>query len=166
VREGGTRASVFATHPVDAERIAALDALRASAPAGAERSAAAKAQSARDWRAVIRPHLGEWLADELRRRDWGQTLHLIARLEVEGEDLGVLGFYRGEACRRRRGEGRAAYASAVAHPDAPPAAWRELGEAALKAGDKAAARTALTAYLAHAPAAQDRWLVEADLKSL
>jgi hypothetical protein len=125
----------------------------------------------RAYRAHIRPHLPAWLKDDLRRRDYGQSLQLIERLEGAGEDLGVLEFYRGEALRQRRHDGDpplslAAYKAAVGHPDAPSAAWRELGDAAKKAGDTAAARQAFQDYLTHAPEAQDRWLVEASLKSM
>ncbi|MFL5294818.1 MAG: M48 family metallopeptidase [Phenylobacterium sp.] len=165
VRKSETRGSMFNTHPLTAERIAALQGL-AGGSGGAPDMAARRA-----YRAHIRPHLGEWLKDDLRRRDYGQSLHLIDRLEAVGEDLGVLEFYRGEALRQRRHDGDpplalAAYKTAVSRSDAPPAAWRELGDAAKKAGDAAAARQAFQDYLVHAPDAQDRWIVEASLKSM
>ena len=53
----------------------------------------------------IRPFLSAWLADDLRRRDYGQTLLVIERLSSLGEDLGVLNFYRGETLRQRRSDG-------------------------------------------------------------
>lgn len=165
VRKSEARASMFNTHPLTAERIAALKALAGGS--GAATDPAARGA----YRARIRAHLGPWLKDDLRRRDYGQTLQVIARLESQGEDLGVLEFYRGEALRQRRHDGDAAlslgaYKSAVIHPDAPAASWRELGDAARKTGDAAAARQAFQDYLTHAPDAQDRWLVEASLKSL
>jgi predicted Zn-dependent protease len=165
VRKSEARGSMFNTHPLTVERIAALKALSGGADDAPELSAQ------RAYRAHIRPHLGEWLKDDQRRRDYGQSLQLIERLEGEGEDLGVLEFYRGEALRQRRRDGDtalslAAYKAAVSHPDAPPAAWRELGDAAKKAGDAATARQAFQDYLTHAPEAQDRWLVEASLKSM
>lgn len=165
VRTEKTVASIFATHPVTAERIAALDALARGRPAGTTDSGRAR------YRAAIRPHLADWLRDELRRRDYGQTLHLINRLAADGEDLGVLDFYKGEAFRRRRGDGDsalalAAYRDASAHPDAPIAVWRELGDLQARAGQTAEARAAYETYLAKAPTAQDRWLVEASLKKL
>lgn len=164
VRNEQTVASIFSTHPVTNDRIAALDALATARPEGGD---AGRAR----YRAAIRPHLGAWLKDDLRRRDYGQTLHLIDRLAADGEDLGVLGFYRGEAYRRRRGEGDPAlaldaYKAASAHPDAPTAVWRELGDLQLKAGQSDGARQSYAAYLDKAPTAQDRWLVEANLKKL
>jgi predicted Zn-dependent protease len=164
-RKSESRASMFNTHPLSAERVAALKALAGDAPGATEMAAR------RSYREHVRGHLGDWLKDDLRRRDFGQTLHVIDRLEVLDEDMGVLEFYRGEALRQRRGEDDApmalkAYTAAVAHADAPPAAWRELGEAARKAGDALTARRAFQDYLIHAPQAQDRWLVEASLKTL
>jgi predicted Zn-dependent protease len=166
VRDSEARASMFATHPLTADRIAALRTL-----AGAAGDAGPDLAARRAYRAHIRGHLDGWLRDDLRRRDFGQTLHLIDRLEGEGEDLGILEFYRGEALRQRRGDGDAraalaAYRASIGHPDAPPSAWREFAEAARKAGDNASARDAYARYIALAPDAQDRWLIEASLKNL
>lgn len=164
VRNAGGRTNIFASHPVDAERIAALQATLQAAPA----PVGARADR---HRAAIRPHLAAWLRDDLRRRDFGQTLHLVDRLSAGGEDLGVLEFYRGEAYRQRRGEGdlalaRRAYEAAAAHPDAPVAVWRELGDLRRRGGDPAGARTAYETYLARAAGAEDAWLVQDSLNSL
>lgn len=166
VRTSETRNSVFNSHPVTPERIAVLKAL-AKDKADALPDPAAE----RRYRAVIRPHLAAWLKDDLRRRDYGQSLAVLDRLASEGEDLGVIEFYRGEAYRQRKADGDAAlalaaYRKSVTYDDAPAIAFRELGEASRKAGDKAAAKAAFTTYLAHTPDAQDRWLVEGTLKTL
>jgi predicted Zn-dependent protease len=163
-RTADTRASIFNTHPVTPDRIAALDTLAAG------RSTPSEGERAR-YRAQIRKFLPAWLVDDLRRRDYGQTLHLINRLAADGEDLGVLEFYKGEAFRRRRLDGDqekalAAYVSASGHADAPVAVWRELGDMQSKAGKPAEARAAWETYLARAVDAEDRWLVEASLKKL
>ena len=164
VRENEVRASIFKTHPITPARI---DALIGMGGTRTEPDLAAQ----KTYRAVIRPHLGAWLKDDLRRRDAGQSLYLIDRLSKLGEDMGVLLFYRGEALRQRRGPddgpaALAAYKAAAAYPDAPAATWRELGEAQRKQGDRAAAADAFRTYLTRAPEAEDRWLVEATLKSL
>jgi len=164
-RAEDTRASIFNTHPITPDRIRDLEALAAgrSAPSDGERVR---------YRAQIRRFLPAWITDDLRRRDYGQTLHLIDRLAADGEDLGVLEFYKGEAFRRRRGDGdqdRAleAYRSASGRADAPVAVWRELGDMLVKTDKPAEARLAYETYLARAPAdAGDRWLVEASLKTL
>lgn len=162
-REAGL--SIFNTHPVSAERIKALEAMSAGS------QVASTAAERKAYRAVIRPHLSPWLRAELRRRDYGQVLLLLDRLATDGEDLGVLNHHRGEAYRQRRKDGdaaraQAAYAAAVTQPDAPAESWRALGDLQLKAGDRASARTSYQTYLARAPEAQDRWLVEASLKTL
>lgn len=164
VRRSETRASIFDTHPLTAERIAALRAL-------SHLDTPAPPEALRRYRAIIRSHLVAWLRDDLRRRDYGQTLHLIDTLASEGEDLGALSYMRGEAFRLRRhgDDGHAAlveYTLAVAHADAPPEAWRELGESLRKVGDGPKATAAFQTYLDKAPQAQDRWLIEAALATL
>jgi predicted Zn-dependent protease len=164
VRRSTTRASIFATHPVTTDRIEALDALATDAPGGGD-------LGRERYRAAIRPHLGDWLRDDLRRRDFGQTLHLIARLGLHGEDLGVLAYFEGEAYRLRRSAGdteRAAeaYARAITFTDAPPEAFREHGSALLRAGDTPGAVAAFEAYLDRAPNAEDRLLIEDDIATL
>lgn len=158
VRRQETRASIFRTHPLSSERVEVLRARAAQASGG---------ETHRDrYRAAIRPFLDEWLRADLRRRDYGQTLLLLERLAAHGEDIGLVEFYRGEIHRIRRGDGdreRAAqhYANAIAHADAPAAAWRELGEYAARDGRNDEAAQLFTAYLARAPNASDRVLIEA-----
>jgi Zn-dependent protease with chaperone function len=164
VRDSGTRNSVFSSHPLSSDRIAALDGQAKTLTAGGDRGRERH-------RAAIRPHLGVWLRDDLRKRDFGQTLVVIDRLAASGEDLGVLNYYRGEAYRMRRGDGdlpraRDAYLVAAVHADAPPATWRELGDIRRRDGDLAGARTAYETYLAKSPQAEDAWLVQDSLSSL
>ena len=164
VRNSGARTNIFASHPVDAERVQALQADLKALPDAGEPGRARH-------RAAIRPHLAAWLRDDLRRRDFGQTLHLIGRLAADDQDLGVLNFYRGEAYRQRRGDGdlalaREAYLAAAAYPDAPVAVWRELGDLRRKAGDPAGAKAAYDNYLTKAPTAEDAWIVQDSLNSL
>lgn len=164
VRKQDTRLGIFDSHPLEPERAARLEA------EAAKLTAAAKPVENRH-RAAIRPFLGAWLKDDLRRRDFGETLYIIDRLSRSNEDLGVLNFYRGEAYRQRGKDGdlkRAAdaYREAATQPDAPAAAWRELGEALRRTEDRAGARVALEAYLARAPQAEDGWMVRETLNSL
>ena len=163
VKKDFARGSVFATHPVTSERIEALDKFAADHPEPGKVEDAA-------YRAAIRPHLGAWLKDDLRRKDFGESLFLIDHLMKRGEDLGVLNFYTGEAYRLRRKDGdltlaRNAYAKAAAYPDAPAAVWRELGDIYARDGDKAKAAHALETYLANAIEPEDKLLIEAQLKS-
>ena len=163
VRRAEASGSLFRTHPLTDERVAALEEQASQLEGG-------QADSARH-RAAIRPFLGQWLDDELLKRDFGGFFVLLDRLALSGEDLGVIEFYRGEAHRQRRGEGdleqaHQAYARSVQHQDAPVEAWRELGDAAKRAGDIATARTAWMTYLELAVDADDRWIVEDNLEAL
>lgn len=164
VRRQSTRGSIFASHPVSTDRVEALEALATSHPSEGmtERTR---------YRAVIRPFLSPWLRDELRRRDWSETLLLINRLADHNEDLGVLHYFRGEVFRLRRGEGdlaqaRTAYETAIQASDAPAAAWRELGEIYARDGRRAEAATMLNTYLTRAPDAQDRLIVAERARTL
>lgn len=164
VRRSETRASVFRTHPLSADRVAALDAR--AAQAGGE------GQTHRErYRAAIRPFLDAWLRADLRRRDYGQTQLVLDRLGKHGEDLGVVEYYRGEINRLRRADGdreRAIqhYGAATAQADAPAAAWRELGEYAARDQRNGEAAGFFTTYLQRAPNAPDRALVEARIAQL
>jgi predicted Zn-dependent protease len=164
VRRQDAANSVFRTHPLTEARIAALDALAKDHPQ------AGRLERER-YRAMIRPHLATWLDDEMNRRDYGGLLVLIDRLERDGEDLGVLEFYRGEVYRQRRDDGdavlaRDAYEKASTYADAPVAVWRELGDLQAKLDDAPAARGAWQHYLELAVSADDRWIVEDSLKTL
>lgn len=163
VRRREAHGSIFASHPLSADRVEALTAL-------------AQAQSGGDtfrdrYRAAIRPHLDEWLRQEVRRRDFGETLNLLEHLGAHHEDEGVIEFYRGEVYRLRRQDGDLArakerYIAALTYADVPARAWRELGEIRARDGDQAEAANCFRFYLEKAPAAEDRALVEARIASL
>jgi beta-barrel assembly-enhancing protease len=171
VRRREARSGIFNTHPVSTVRAAALDEMSRLAV----QTQLANANSNKTWivgreahRNAIRPFLGQWLRDELRRRDYGQTLDLIKRLKAQGTDLGVLTFYEGELLRLRRKQGDlelalAAYQSASTFPDAPADTWRELADAQARVGKKPEAIAALQTYLSKAPNASDKALVMARL---
>jgi beta-barrel assembly-enhancing protease len=160
VRRRETRASIFNTHPVSADRVEDLQELATA------RGAVSGERYRERYRAAIRPFLDPWLRAELRRRDFGQTLLVLDRLAAHGEDLGVVEYYRGEVNRLRRGEGDAEralqhYVNATGQPDAPAAAWRELGDIAQRQNRNADAAQYWSTYLERAPNAEDRALVEA-----
>jgi tetratricopeptide (TPR) repeat protein len=162
-RREEARGSIFRTHPLTSERIATLDRLaqaKSGGDAGTER-----------FRAVTASHLGAWLKQDLRRRDFGQSLFLMERLIANGHAPGVVHFYQAEAYRLRHKAGDEAlalenYEQAARHADVPPAAFRELGHAYWRKGDKQRADASLRQYLALAPGAEDRLIVEEDLKRL
>ena len=162
-RREETRASIFRTHPLSADRVEALTARAAPLGAG-------ETQRER-YRAIIRPFLDPWLRADLRRRDYGQTWLVLDRLAAHGEDIGIVEYYRGEINRIRRAEGDSGraiqhYTNAIAQPDAPAAAWRELGEYAARAGSNADAAAFFSTYLERAQGAGDSALVTARIAQL
>jgi predicted Zn-dependent protease len=152
VRNGTARTSVFDSHPVEADRVAAMKKLAGDKKGG---------ESGKErYRATIRPFLNAWLRDDLRRRDFGETLFIIDRLAATKEDLGVLSFYRGETLRLRRKDGDAAkaeeaYRDAIRYDDAPAETWRQLADYSERRSENAEAARLLQAYLAKAPNASD-----------
>lgn len=154
------RSSIFSSHPLTAERVETLQAYAEGYPSG-ERGEGALA-------AATAPFLAQWLKDDLVLRDFGAHLHLIDHKIRTGRNLGLLHYRRGIALQARRDEGDLADALAefevsVIHPDAPPVAWRALGEAYRRAGRKAEAQAAFIMYLDLAPNAPDRLMVESYL---
>jgi len=167
-RRESVGSSIFSTHPINSARMLVLTQAAQAADAITPEQAQ---ERRRAYRRQIRPFLSAWLADDLRRRDYGQTLLVIDRLSSLGEDLGVLNFYRGEALRQRRAEGdlakaRTAYQAATLYGDAPSIAWRNLGDLALRDGETSTAHSAYQTYLSRAPTAQDRWIIDAAVKAM
>ena len=166
VRNADASASVFRTHPLTETRVQTLsEQAEVLGAQGTEREDRVR------YRAIIRPYLAEWIEDEHRHRDFGRLLHLLDRLGKDGEDLGLLNYHKAEVYRRRREEGDdvlglAAYRAAVAYPDVPVAAFRELGDLEIRAGNKMAARDALNKYRELAPDADDLWIIEDQLARL
>jgi predicted Zn-dependent protease len=157
----------LATHPAPADRLAALQALAARQPSPVAPADAAAATLAE----VIAPHRRDWLRAELRRRKPAETVWLLDRLLAVTPDDPELLFARGELWRLRGESGdleRAAddYRRAVGRPGAPPEAWRSLGTALVQLGRSGEARAAFSTYLALAPDAPDRALVEAMLQEM
>lgn len=171
VRRREARSSVLNTHPVSADRAAAIDSLARQVRADPAQAGRVFRDGTAEHRAAIRPHLRVWLRDELRRRDYGQYFHLVARLKGRGEDVGLLTYFEAEGHRLRRNEGdlaRAAtlYQEAMRQPDAPPEAWREWADIRHRDGNTEDARAGWQTYLDRAPNAEDRALIERRISRL
>ncbi len=176
VRTSPARINVFGDHPLETTRLTALTRqdklLNGGTPSTRTPEEAKAARLA--YRAHIRPYLSAWLRDDLRRQDFGQTLFVIDRLGVDGEDKGLLNFYAGEAYRLRGGKtGKpdldsaiTAYKVALENPDAPKETWRQLGDVYRRVGDTPKAIEAFNAYLKALPDAQDAWIVQDQLDTL
>jgi beta-barrel assembly-enhancing protease len=157
----------LATHPTPADRLQTLQALAAQQPTAAR----PQPGDASGLAELIAPHRLTWLRAELRRQKPPETEWLFERLLSRTPHDPELLFSRGELRRLRGGPGDlegavADYRAAVGHPDAPVAAWRSLGTALAQLGRKGEARTAFATYLALAPDAPDRALVEATLQEM
>ena len=71
--------------------------------------------------------------------------------------------------RRKAGDAELALEAdqqATTYPDAPPIAWRELGELNLKLNRTEAARAAFKTYIDKNPNADDRAMIETTLSRL
>ena len=150
--------SMLATHPAPEQRM--LD-LRASA-AEVERADATDVGEDR-FQAALRPLLPDFLRDQIMLNDPGASLFVVNRLAA-GNWTGLLRFHEGEIYRMRGldGDGAradAAYAAAVALPDAPPEAWRAHGYALIRRGETETGRAALAHYLEMRPGAPDAAMV-------
>lgn len=155
---------IFATHPQSAERMETL----AAAAAGITKPGRQYSAGPDRFAAVMKPHRGAFLEDQVKLNDFGGTLYLIDSLKDDGWP-GELGYYRGEVYRRRGDPGDlqqaiSHYRTALAFPDAPAVTHRSLGYALIKTGDKEAGRQALRQYLALTPDATDRAMVEFSLQ--
>ena len=166
-RNASAKSELQSTHPPDAERLATLRRLVATATAAADPRIGRE-----DYAAAIRSLHHELLADEVRRRDFTASDIVLRRLIADGDpDLGDLYFHLGEI-RRLRGDrddlpqAVADYRRALEHDDAPPETFRSLGLVNLRLGDRTAAREALTRYLERLPEAPDRDMIKTQLTDL
>lgn len=159
--KGSDFKELAASHPATTERLAAMKAMAATAaPQRAHWETGTDS-----YEAVTQPFRAQWLAENLALAHFDQSLVLLQTLLKAEPRSAALQYYLGEAYRRRNADGDAAralaaYHDAIADGGAPGEAWRGLGLVSLKSGDKTSARTALEKYLAAAPAADDRAMIE------
>ncbi|MFT4090642.1 MAG: M48 family metalloprotease [Asticcacaulis sp.] len=169
-RRSPSRINIFGSHPLEVDRITAIEAAAKKRGASPLSNEALKEQRLR-YRERIRPYLRQWLHDDLRRQDYGQTLFIIERLSIDGLDQGLLNFYAAEAYRLR-GKGTdlksavTHYQSALTHADAPVTTWRQLGEVYRRMGQSEDALMAFNQYITLHPDAEDVWMVEDQISTL
>lgn len=153
-KDGG----LFASHPPTGERVAYLRARAAGTPenAGGAKTAEYRLAMAKFWPI--------FLDDQLKQNDFGASDYLLTSLATENWDPWLL-FARGELYRRRAEDGDLAraisfYGEAIAKGGALPEAWRGRGLARIKLGERDAGIADLKAYLAQAPNATDKGMME------
>lgn len=154
----------FASHPTGEERI---ETLRGRAAAFGGKGEAGRQR----YLAAIGPHRGAWLKDELRKRDFKGTEELLAQLFADGYRPGEILFYQGELHRQRGAEGDMAkalalYRKAATADGAPAEVHRSLGMMYWKASQPSNARKSFRNYLAAAPKASDRAMIQSYLDQL
>lgn len=150
-----------ATHPAPDERLAKM-----------EQAAEVIQNSRTDWtvgtteyRSVVDALRDRWLEEDLALAHYDASLLVLNDLIAQEPDSGLLRFYRGEVYRRRNLDSDPqkaieAYRAALTTKDAPATTYRGLGLTQMKAGDKEDARDSFQKYLAAAPNASDRTMVE------
>lgn len=154
---------LFATHPAAPERRDALDALAKSMPGGTTGADA--------YAAKTRRFLDEWLQDEVKRGQHAESLVLLSRLAVAGNDPALAIFHRGELYRLRGEAGDhdlalGDYRAAAASPNPPPQAFRGIGLIARQRGLRTEAAQAFGRYLELAPDAPDSPFIKAYVSEL
>jgi predicted Zn-dependent protease len=147
----------FATHPAPEER---AETLRKKA-AGQQNAGNAFEER---YRAQLRKFRTTLLEDELRLRQYGQTLKLFEMLAREGVQDAELAYFTGEVYRLRNADGDASkaleqYERALAMADAPPEAYRGRGLVHMRAGDQVRADESFRHYLKLKPDADDRAII-------
>jgi predicted Zn-dependent protease len=152
--------SVLSTHPPSEDRMTDLADTAAYLSEARQRETS---DGRAEWLAAIAPHREQLLEEQVKLNDPGASLYLIESLARDGWN-GVLRYQEGEIYRMRAAKGddskaAAAYAAAVALPDAPAEAWRAHGYSLLKAGMTADGRNALNRYLAMSPDAKDAGVI-------
>jgi predicted Zn-dependent protease len=160
--EGGT-SPLFATHPAPEERQAALKALAASHPGGEKNEAA--------WRERVRPHLREWLNEEVKRGQPEESLALLTRLMGGAPREPEFAFARGEVYRLRGGEADqqaalADYRGAIAAGGEPPQTHRGMAMILRARGQAREARASFARYLELAPEAPDAGMIRTYIEEL
>jgi beta-barrel assembly-enhancing protease len=147
----------FATHPAPEERAETLK----SKAAGLETVGETFEERYRTRLKKFRTTLFE---DEVRLRQYGQSLKLFEMLGRDGQPDPELAYFTGEVYRQRNADGDAAkardqYERALAMADAPPETYRGLGLVHMRAGDQVRADEAFRQYLKLKPDADDRAII-------
>jgi len=150
-REGG----MFATHPQSVERQAELEK-----QAKMLTSPSATALNTAEYRAALAPWWADFIDDQIKLNDFGATELLLGQL-ADGNWTGELLYARGELYRSRGKpedfkSAAGFYNDGITKGGAPVEAWRGLGVALLRSGDKPGGEKALKTYLEKKPDAKDK----------
>ncbi|MDH5556691.1 MAG: M48 family metalloprotease [Alphaproteobacteria bacterium] len=154
----------FSSHPAVEERVETLDAK--AAPLAGQGIVGDK-----PYVNAVKRHRRAWLKDEMRKRDFAGTQVVLANLAAAGHPAGDIKFFEGELYRLRGDEGDlkeaiVAYRSAIKAKGAPVEVHRSLGLAYWKTRQNKLARKSFSRYLAAAPKAEDRAMIQSYIDQL
>lgn len=154
----------FASHPAIDERLETLQAKARALPGQGE-------ARRKPFVKAVKPFRRAWLRDELRKHDFEGTRVVLANLAAAGHPAGDIKFFEGELYRLRGDDGDlqeaiGAYRAAIKAKGAPPEVHRSLGLAYWKTKQPKLARKSFRRYLAAAPKAEDRAMIQSYIKQL
>lgn len=154
----------FASHPAVEER---LEALQQRAGQYTGRGEVRR----KPYDAAVARFRGRWLRDEVRKRDFEGTQVVLANLLEAGHPAGEIYFYEGELHRIRGDDGDidlaiAAYRKALKSKRAPAETHRAIGMLYWKTNQPKQARKSFRRYLAAAPKAEDRAMIQSYIEQL
>jgi beta-barrel assembly-enhancing protease len=154
---------IYATHPPSKERMTYLTEL---AQSKITLGSGTRDRGQDRYHAALKPFWSDFINDQINLNDFGGTELLLGQLAMSGGWTPDLSFARGELYRSRaKGDDlvKAAefYRAATADPTVTPDAWRGLGLALLRTGNKADGEVALARYLVLKPDASDAGMMRA-----
>ncbi|HEX2828500.1 MAG TPA: M48 family metalloprotease [Burkholderiales bacterium] len=152
---------LFATHPAPAERQEALAQMAAGQPGGSTHEEA--------WRDRIKPHLREWLLDEIRRGQHEEGIALMSRMIERLPKSADYVYARAEIYRLRAKDGDldaalADYEAAARIGGEPPETHRGLGLVHRTRKQAPEAKASFQRYLELAPNAPDGAMIKSYLE--
>ena len=165
-REGGdvsTISPLFATHPPTPERRDTLYGIARQLPGGVSGS--------ENYASHVSPFFEEWCEDEIKRRQFVESITLFTRLSESSPMAGLIQCYRGEAYRLRNNAGDddlalKDYWQAVGNGQPVPKAYRGIGLIERQRQRHAEASRAFRRYLELDPGAPDAGLIRSYLEEV
>lgn len=154
----------FASHPKSEDRMTVL-AKKAQELREAGRQYETKQA---EYIASVAPFYFDFMSSHLELQDLGRTQALLDRQERAGFPLGYVSFFKGELAKLQTNNDAIAieqYKKSIQFPEHPAATYRELGYLLTKSNSPDA-KTYLARYLAEAPDASDKDMVQYYLESI
>jgi hypothetical protein len=159
--EISTISPLFATHPPTPERRDTLSGIALQLPGGIA--------GAEDYAAYISPFLEDWCEDEIKRRQFAESITLFTRLLASSPMTSLMQCYRGEAYRLRSSTGDDElalrdYWQVTQNAQPVAKAFRGIGLIERQRQRHAEAGLAFRRYLELAPGAPDAGLIRSYLE--